>query len=79
MTIKEYNSPVAENANYYIMKKGLKQCAVAEKAGYSKQAFSDMLNGRRLIKPHDISKLARALNVRPNDLFASDREHHAAN
>ena len=43
---------------------------MAEKAGYTKQAFSDMLNGRKLIKPHDISRFAKALNVRPNDLFA---------
>ncbi len=49
--------------------KGLKQCAVAEKAGFSKQQFSDMLNGRRIMRAFDIMNIIIALNVDANDLF----------
>lgn len=52
-----------------IKAKGMKQCAVAERVGVSNQMFSDMLNGRRLIKPCDIVAISKALDVTPNDLF----------
>ena len=47
----------------------MKQCAVAERVGVTNQMFSDMLNGRRLIKPCDIVAISKALDVTPNDLF----------
>ena len=52
-----------------IKEKGMKQCAVAERVGVTNQMFSDMLNGRRLIKPCDIVAISKALDVTPNDLF----------
>ena len=52
-----------------INQKGLKQSAIARKLGISDQKFSDMLNGRRIIKACDIPSLAAVLGVDPNALF----------
>lgn len=48
---------------------GLKNNAVAEKAGYTDQQLSDMLNGRRIIKPCDVLAIADALGVGVAELF----------
>jgi len=69
LSIKNNNQPVADNIAKIIYNSGLKQLAVAKKAGYGAQEFSDMLNGRRLIKPRDIEVIARALSVTPNELY----------
>lgn len=69
MCIAEFNAPAAENIVKIISSKGLKQSAVAKKAGYSKQQFSDMLNGRRIIRPLDTKAIAIALEVDANELF----------
>ena len=69
MKIREDNVPVADNILYYISKNGLKQRAVARRAGYTTQAMNGMLNGRRVIRPTDIQRLAAVLKVTPNDLF----------
>ena len=63
MTIAECNSPVAENIARIIAEKGLKQVHVSEKAGYSAQSLSDMLNGRKLIKVSDLVRISAALDV----------------
>lgn len=68
------NSVVPENIERIIREKGIKQCAVAEKAGYSKQQFNDMLNGRKIIKAVDILTIAQALGVFPNDLYGIKEE-----
>lgn len=52
-----------------IRERGLKQCAVAEKAGYTRQQFNAMLTGRKMIMDIDIYKITSALNVDPNALF----------
>ncbi len=70
MRIAEFNAPAAENILKIINDKGLKQKAVAEKAGYSRQQFSDMLNGRKIIRPFDTMAIAVALGVDANALFA---------
>lgn len=69
MSIKNNNQPVADNIAKIIYNLGLKQVAVARKAGYGAQEFSDMLNGRKLIKSRDIEIIANALNVTPNELY----------
>lgn len=69
MNINVQNQPVAKNILSIIAKKGLKQKAVAEKAGYSNQQFCDMLNGRKIIRPYDALAIARALEVDANALF----------
>lgn len=60
---------VGENLKSIIKAKGLKQCAVAVRAGYTPQKFSNMLCGRRAIKDTDIWRFCLALSVTPNELF----------
>ena len=55
--------------NEIITEKGLKKGSVAKKAGYTPQQFSDMLNGRRVIRYDDIPKLCESLQITPNELF----------
>lgn len=62
-------SIVADNTKSIIKAKGLKNKAVAERAGYTEQKFSSMLNGRKVIESTDILRIAKALEVTPNDLF----------
>lgn len=71
------NSVVPENIERVIREKGIKQCAIAKKAGYSKQQFSDMMNGRKIIKAIDILIIANALGVTPNDLYGISEEKDA--
>ena len=70
MDIATYNACVPANAAGIIEQKGLKQKAVAERAGFTSQQLTDMLKGRKLIKPCDVLALADALGVTANDLFA---------
>lgn len=69
MNIVRSNYPVADAIMNIIKYKGLKQKIVAEKSGFSAQAFNDMLNGRKMIKACDIPKIAKSLDVQPNELF----------
>ena len=68
------NSAIAENVKQIIRDKCLKQGAVAAKAGYNYKAFSNMLNGRKVITDVDVAKIAKALGVEPNDLYAIQKE-----
>ena len=62
-------SVIAENVKQIIRDKCLKQGAVAAKAGYDYRAFSNMLNGRKVITDVDVAKIANALGVTPNGVF----------
>lgn len=62
-------SIVAQNTKSIIEKRGLKNKAVAEKAGYTENQFSNLLNDRRVVTWVDVLNISRALNVTPNDLF----------
>ncbi|MEY8379204.1 helix-turn-helix transcriptional regulator [Lachnospiraceae bacterium 56-18] len=70
MTIAESNAPFVSGLRIIIAEKGFKNLYVAKKAGFTSQEFSDMLNGRRLIKACDIPKFAKALNVKLDDIYA---------
>lgn len=72
MHIADFNAPAAKNILKIINDKGLKQKAVAEKAGYSSQQFCDMLNGRKIIRPFDTMAIAGALGVDVNALFSKE-------
>lgn len=74
VTIAEANKPVSTGLLTIISQMGLKQVYVAEKVGCTPQELCDMLNGRRLIKACDISKLANALGVKMDDLFKAGKE-----
>ena len=69
MHIADYNDPIVRNVRKIISEKGLKQLAVAKKAGFTANAFSTMLTGKKLIKPCDILRIAAALDVDVNELF----------
>ncbi len=77
MSITECNSAVPHNLNRIIKERGLKQSAVARWAGYSNQQFTDMLNGRKLIKPCDILAISNAIGISVSDLFV-DHEQDSA-
>jgi len=65
-------SIVAFNARRIIRESGYKQKAVAQKAGYTEKSFSNLLRGRKTIAEDDIARLAVALNVTANELFATE-------
>lgn len=69
MSTKDYNATLPSNICNLITERGLKQGAVATMAGLSARQLSDMLNGRRIIKPCDIRAIAEALGVTPNELY----------
>lgn len=62
-------SLIAANTKRIIADRGLKQRAVAAKAGFSEKQFSALMNGRRIIKDIDVMAIAIALDATPNDLF----------
>lgn len=67
-------SIVARNARSIIDERGLKQRAVAEKAGLNENQLSALLCGRKTMKDVDIAAIAEALGVTPNDLFGLDQQ-----
>lgn len=69
MQIAECNEPISRNIKRLIAEKGLKQKAVADRAGFSIQGFNSILKGRKLIKPCDVKIIANALNVSVNELY----------
>lgn len=52
-----------------ISAKGMKQCVVAERAGFSESELSNILNGRKLLRIEHIPRVTSALGIEPNDLF----------
>ena len=69
MNVAEANEPLATGIAVTIALKRLSKVQVPKAAGYNKQQFSDMLNGRKIIKPCDALAIAEALNVTMNDLY----------
>ena len=63
------HTAIADNTKRIIAERGLKNRAVAEKAGFSVQQFSALINKRKIIKDTDVMAIANALEVTPNDLF----------
>lgn len=58
------------NIKSIIKKKGVKQCVIAERAGFTKQEFSNIMNGRRkLLRAEHVFLIAEALEVDINDLY----------
>lgn len=61
---------IVANIKWLINSKGMKQGVVAERAGFTPQDFSNMLNERRkLIRAEHLPAIADALKVNVNDLF----------
>lgn len=59
---------VYEKVRAYIDENGLKQVAVAQKAGIPKATFNAILNGKRTLYADDLKAICLALNVSP-ELF----------
>lgn len=66
------NDRMTDNIKDLIMESGMKQKVVAERAGFTEQMMTDMLNGRKVIKAEFIPAFCRALGVTPNRLFRWD-------
>lgn len=77
VSIHECNAIVPQNLTRIIKERGLKQSAVAQWAGYTNQQLTDMLNGRKIIKPCDVMAIATALNVNIGDLFEDTGQNTA--
>jgi len=63
------NKPVASNVARIIEKKGFKQKAIAERMGITNQMLSDILNGRKAIRPEDSLLLMNALGINASELY----------
>lgn len=59
---------IYEKVRAYIDDKGLKQVAVAQKAGIPKTTFNAIMNGKRTLYADDLRAICLALNVSP-ELF----------
>lgn len=66
------NERMTENIKNLIVESGMKQKAVAERAGFTEQMMTDMLNGRKVIKAEFVPAICQALGVTPNRLFLWD-------
>ena len=60
---------IANTVKGIIIKKGYKQKTIAIRMGISERQFSDIVCSRKKVGAEDIPKLARALEVTPNELF----------
>ena len=63
------NQLLISNVRRVMKQKGSKQCAVADKAGFSPNMFSQMLNERKIITAEHIPYIAHALDVDTNELY----------
>ncbi len=63
------NQVLIYNIRRLVREKGLKQYAVAEKAGFAPNIFSSMLNERKVITADHIPTIAHALGVPVNELY----------
>lgn len=61
-----------ESLKSLIAESEMKQKAVAERAGFTEQMMSDMLQGRKVIKAEFVPAICQALGVTPNRLFLWD-------
>lgn len=70
----DYNYIIVTNIKQIIDNQGLKQNAVARKAGFNQKDFSNMMNGRKVIKAEYIPLISVALGVEPNKLFEQPKQ-----
>lgn len=61
--------PIAIGIKLLIIQRGMIQRVVAERAGYTSQQFSDMLNDRKTIKAVDIVPISKALGVTIQEVY----------
>lgn len=68
---------VYEKVRAYIVENGLKQVAVAEKAGIPKNTFNAILNGKRTLYADDLRAICLALNISPEIFIEIKHPCHA--
>lgn len=59
-----------EHIKKILSERGLVQAKVAERAGFSKQQFSAMMAGRKIIRAEYIPDIADALGVSIGEIFS---------
>lgn len=64
---------IASGIKKVISSKGFVQRAVASRAGFTEQQFSDMLNGRKIIRADYLVRIADAIGVSVEDLYAAGK------
>lgn len=69
--------PIAIGIKFLITQRGMIQRVVAERAGYTSQQFSDMLNDRKTIKAVDIVPISKALGVSIQEVYDAGSAHLA--
>ncbi|WP_317395695.1 helix-turn-helix transcriptional regulator [Blautia hydrogenotrophica] len=74
--INECNySDIIQNIKSIINRKGMKQKVVAERAGFTPQEFSNILNERRkLLRVEYMPAIADAMEVDVNELYGINRK-----
>ena len=66
---------IIQNIKNVIVKKGMRQGTVAERAGFSKQDFSNILNDhRKLLRVEYLAPIAFALGVDVNELLKAGKK-----
>lgn len=68
------NSNIAVGIKRVMAMKGLQQKYIAKKAGFTEQQFSDMLNGRKVIRADYLLAISEALGVEIDDLFTAGQD-----
>ena len=75
MCTKPRYDDIISNIKRIIDEKGMKQGFVAEKAGFTKQEFSNILNDRRkLLRVEHLWDIAMTLDVSVNDLYEVEKK-----
>lgn len=64
----------AEKIGAIIKEKGFKQCAIANKAGFSARELNDLICGRKVFRADYVIPICCALDITPNDLFGIERK-----
>lgn len=69
---KSGNMYVYEKVRKYIDENGIKQVAVAKKAGIPNVTFNAIMNGKRTMYAEDLREICIALNVSPEIFVDKD-------
>lgn len=67
-------NPVAVGIRQIMLSKGMYQKVVAERARFTEQQLSDMLNGRKIIRAEYLPRIAKALGVEVMDIYIAGRD-----
>ena len=67
--IEAKNGIAAVNLERLFRESGIKKKAIAAKAGYSANDISNFIQGRKILRPNDIVRLAEAFGIEPGELF----------